>query len=470
MDGNKGLNGSGSLSVMARHFSRAQGSPRTRSFSGLPGGAAVSPGPMGQHRPTFELQQPWSPYDASLALYAQLVSRKCLAVYDEPCASGSVVAGVIAIVGAPVNVPLFVTAIERRYNFTHLSAVIDRNSKYKNSVLDSKEDAGDKEELVKSTAQVGQQAMVALNTTTFEYRSSERDLSTTNSTAATATGSFWLEHGTFRKLKRPTHRWSVPGLLDTAIVIPDTMKKHRSMSVLQHPRLFCDPSLVPYLQQLERECLVAYDSSCASCMQAAGVPLLFGAPDNILLFGKASERYKNFSRKNPATCRLSKHKEAVPDNQEEQAAQLVKTTVHIGHYATVVRSLGVLVPLPHGPHCNVGAPQRDHVAAPYGVPELEASAGFMDGNKGLNGSGPLSVMARHFSRTQGSPRKRRFVGLPDGADLSPGSMGQLHPTLELHQPCSPYDDSVALYAQLVSRKCLAAYDSEQRSAPLNKSL
>ncbi|KAK8781618.1 hypothetical protein V5799_017039 [Amblyomma americanum] len=116
---------------------------------------------MGQHRPTFEPQQPWSPCDASLALYAQLVSRKCLDAYDEPCTSDTVVAGVIAIVGAPLNVLLFVTAIERRYNFTHQGAVIDRISKYKNSIRDSKEDAADREELVKSTAQVGHQAIAS---------------------------------------------------------------------------------------------------------------------------------------------------------------------------------------------------------------------------------------------------------------------------------------------------------------------
>ncbi|KAK8781622.1 hypothetical protein V5799_017043 [Amblyomma americanum] len=133
------------------------------------------------------------------------------------------------------------------------------------------------------------------------------------------------------------------------------MKKHWPMSVLQHPRPDCDPSLVPYLQQLEGGRLVAYDDSCASCVEAAGVPLLFCAPDNILLSVKAAERCTNFTRKNRATCRLSKHKEPVPDNQKEQAAQLVKTTVHIGHYATAVRTRGVLVPVPHGPHCNIGA-------------------------------------------------------------------------------------------------------------------
>ncbi|KAK8773678.1 hypothetical protein V5799_011789, partial [Amblyomma americanum] len=140
------------------------------------------------------------------------------------------------------------------------------------------------------------------------------------------------------------------------------MKKHRPTSVLQHPRPLCDPSLVPYSPQSEGECLVEYDDSCASYMEAAGAPVLFGAPDNSLLFVKASERCNNFARKNPATCRLSKHKEPVPDNQEEQAATLVKTTGHIGQYAAVVRTRGVLVPVPHGPHCNVGP--RDNLVLP----------------------------------------------------------------------------------------------------------
>ncbi|KAK8781615.1 hypothetical protein V5799_017044 [Amblyomma americanum] len=220
------------------------------------------------------------------------------------------------------------------------------------------------------------------------------------------------------------------------------MKKHRPTSMLQHPRPLCDPSLVPYSQPLVGESLVAYDHSCASCVDSACVPVLFGAPDDFLLFVKAPERYKNFTRMNHAIGRLSNHKEPVPDSQEEQAAQLVKTTVNIGHYVTVVRSRGVLL----------NATTLQHPT------ELEASAGFMDGKKGLNGCGSLSVMARHFSRVQVSPRKRSFAGLPDGAAVIPGPMGYHRPTFELQQPWSPYDASLALYAQLVPRKCLAAYD------------
>ncbi|KAK8761343.1 hypothetical protein V5799_027390 [Amblyomma americanum] len=185
----------------------------------------------------------------------------------------------------------------------------------------------------------------------------ERDLWTTKSTAATDTGPFLVRarHHSQAQEAYPQveRRWT--GLLDAAIVSPGAIKKHWPMSVLQHPRPLCDPSLVPYSQPLEGESLVAYDHPCASCMQAADIRLLFGAPDDILLFVNFAERCKNFTNKNRATCRLSKHKEPVPDNHEQQAAQLVKTTVHIGHYATVVRTRGVLVPVPHGPHCNIGA-------------------------------------------------------------------------------------------------------------------
>ncbi|KAK8781623.1 hypothetical protein V5799_017036 [Amblyomma americanum] len=152
------------------------------------------------------------------------------------------------------------------------------------------------------------------------------------------------------------------GLLDTAIVSPDTMKKRRPTSVLQLQRPHCGPSLMPYSQLLEGESLVAYDDSCASCVDSACVPVLFGAPDDFLLFVKAAERYKNFTPKNHAIGCLSKHKEPVPDNQDEQAPTLVKNIVHIGHYGIVVRKRGVLVPVPHGPHCNVGP--RDSLVLP----------------------------------------------------------------------------------------------------------